>query len=151
MLDMQQRLLPPVVFLVCLLAAGSIAFLVPGPTLVPMPWNGVGLTLIVAGIFLLVAGSQRFTRSRTNINTFLDPNHLVTDGVFRLSRNPMYLGFALTLLGVCVGIGAATPFLAWLVFVLVCQVWYIPFEEARCEAVFGDEYRKYRSRTRRWL
>lgn len=143
--------LPPVTFVVCIVFAGVIYALIPGPRIIPFPINLGGTLPIVAGIYLLIAGSQLFSRANTNINTFLKPDKLVTSGVFRFSRNPMYLGFVVTLAGVCTVMGFLAPFSAVIVFFLVCQFWYIPLEERNCQDVFGEAYAAYSRRTRRWL
>ena len=148
---MQQRLLPPHLFLLCLGIAGALDWLLPIRTLWPMPWNLLGLLPVAVGVTFLVLGSKQFSVAETNINTFLAPTHLVTDGVFRLSRNPMYLGFSITLLGICTLLANVGPFFAPLAFIFIASYWYIPFEERACDAIFGDSYRRYCNSVRRWL
>lgn len=145
------KLLPPT--LVLILAAGMVATraLLPGPPIAPAPFNGLGLLLLCAGLALAIVGSRLFRRVGTNIRTFDTPDVLVTEGPFRWSRNPMYLGFAALLLGLAVALGTLTPLLLALVFVIAADRWYIPFEEAAMAATFGDAYRAYADRTRRWL
>ena len=109
------------------------------------------MALIVVGIFLLVIGSRLFARVRTNINTFLRPDKLVTDGPFRYSRNPMYVGFVLVLLGICVTLGTLSPFAVVVAFFAVANYWYIPIEERNCAGAFGEEYARYQDQVRRWL
>jgi protein-S-isoprenylcysteine O-methyltransferase Ste14 len=143
--------LPPALFLICLLLALALHALLPLARWLPWPWNLAGAALVPVGLWLLIHASGLFARRRTNINTFLNPDVLVTDGPFRWSRNPMYLGFSLVLLGGCTALGTVTPLAALVLFVVVADRWYIPFEERACESRFGDAYRAYRSRTRRWL
>lgn len=150
-LPMRQRFLPPHLFLLCVITAGALHWLMPVHSLWPMPWNLLGILPIAMGIGLLVSGSRRFARAGTNIHTFLTPTSLVTDGVFRISRNPMYLGFAVTLFGISATFGSLSSFAATLVFVLIADFWYIPFEERACEAGFGEAYVNYRARVRRWI
>lgn len=75
----------------------------------------------------------------------------MTDGLFRLTRNPMYLGFSVALLGLAVFLGSLVPMLLAVAYVLISDRWYIAFEENRMLARFGEDYRRYARRTRRWL
>ncbi|WP_372002259.1 methyltransferase [Tistrella mobilis] len=144
-------LLPPILVLILLILMAVLARLWPEPGLLSDPWHLLGLVLLLAGIALPLMVSRLFRRVRTNINTFRDPDVMVADGPFRISRNPIYLGFALILLGAALLSGAAVALLPALAFVLITDRWYIPFEEARMSAQFGAAYDDYRRRTRRWL
>ncbi|MEQ8858034.1 MAG: isoprenylcysteine carboxylmethyltransferase family protein [Pseudomonadales bacterium] len=145
------RPLPPLLFLVCLGLALALHLWWPLLTWAPRPYSLAGLLLLPPGLWLLIRASGLFNRIGTNIHTFRDPDVLVTDGPFRLSRNPMYLGFLLVLLGGCIALGTLTPLLACVGFALVANFWYVPFEERACAARFGDAYQRYCARTRRWL
>jgi protein-S-isoprenylcysteine O-methyltransferase Ste14 len=111
-----------------------------------------GIALIIAGFAFSAWARQTFSRHRAEIFPWSDTHEaLVTSGPFRLSRNPMYLGILV------IGVGAALVAGTWpmwlvpvLVFVLDNFV-IIPFEERSMERTFGDAYRAYRSRVRRWL
>ncbi|MCE3289332.1 MAG: hypothetical protein K0R83_1344, partial [Caulobacter sp.] len=83
--------------------------------------------------------------------TFDDPDVLVTGGPFRFTRNPMYLGFLLLLAGVALGLGAASPWIVPVVFWLLADRWYIPFEERAMRRTFGEAYEAYARRVRRWV
>jgi protein-S-isoprenylcysteine O-methyltransferase Ste14 len=85
------------------------------------------------------------------VNTFSNPDQLVTDGLYRFSRNPMYLGFALVLIGVWLLLGRLTPLMGVLLFVLVADRWYIAYEECRLVETFGQAFTAYKAHTRRWL
>lgn len=145
------KLLPPHLALGGLAAMALVRFLAPGPEVLPSVWRAAGIVPGVAGLVLLLAGSGRFRRVGTNIRTFDEPGVLVTDGLFRLSRNPMYLGFFLVLLGAGLGMGALTPLVVPVGFLAVANFWYVPFEERALRAKFGDAYVNYQRTTRRWL
>jgi protein-S-isoprenylcysteine O-methyltransferase Ste14 len=119
--------------------------------MLPFPYNLVGIPVLVGGGAILVMASGRFRRLQTNINTFRDPDILVTDGLFAVSRNPMYLGFVLTLLGVAMLSSAASSLGVVAIFFLVTHFWYIPFEERAAEARFGEAYLAYKRKVRRWI
>jgi protein-S-isoprenylcysteine O-methyltransferase Ste14 len=76
---------------------------------------------------------------------------LVTDGLFRYTRNPMYLGLTLVLAGVALLLGSLGAWLPIPVFVAIIQVNFIAGEERFLTELFGEEYLVYKQRTRRWL
>jgi protein-S-isoprenylcysteine O-methyltransferase Ste14 len=145
------KVLPTLVFLACLVASILLFYIVPVVEIVPYPLSMSGVLLIVAGITLLVIADLLFQRVGTNIDPFLKPDKLVIHGPFSYTRNPMYLGFLLTLLGVCILLGALSPFVALIIFFLIVDYWYIPLEESMCEEEFGQDYQDYKRRVRRWL
>ncbi len=112
---------------------------------------GVGAVVAALGIFLTLAGARHFSRRRANIVTFNAPTELVVDGLFSVSRNPMYLGFALLLGGVALALGGILTFLPTLLFVVAAEKIYIPFEEQAMRRVFGEPYVQYTGRVRRWF
>jgi protein-S-isoprenylcysteine O-methyltransferase Ste14 len=145
------RLLPPKLVLVLLVAMAALHGLLPGPVLIAFPYNLAGALVAGLGLLLTLAGARLFARVGTNIKTFNEPGVLVTDGLFRWSRNPMYLGFVLLLAGTAILLGTAAPFLGPVLFAIVADRWYIAFEERAMQAKFGAEYSAYRRKTRRWL
>lgn len=146
-----KRLLPPSLFLGCLAINAAAHFTMPVLTVLLFPWNLIGVPVVALGLYLTVAGSQQFSAARTNINTFIDPENLVTSGLFQYSRNPMYLGFTLALIGTSLLFGSLSSVSGCVVFFLTANYWYIPFEEIRCKSVFGDIYGQYQNKVRRWL
>lgn len=144
-------LLPPVLFAFCLIGMAAVVYLVPGSQLLRPPFNWLGAIVVVIGLAVGASGSRLFLRRRTELNTFGHPRQMVTDGVFAISRNPMYLGFVLMLLGVAFVVDRLAPFLFVLLFAAAAQFWYVPFEERRMRETFGDEYAGYCRKTRRWI
>lgn len=143
--------LPPVHVLL-LIAGIKAAFLAElGPQLLDRPAVLVGLLPFGVGFWLLVSARRAFVRAKTTVMTFDRPNRLVTGGPFAFSRNPMYLGFLLVLIGAAILAGYAVGFIAPLIFFVLAQAWYIPFEERAASAAFGGDYDAYRAATRRWL
>jgi protein-S-isoprenylcysteine O-methyltransferase Ste14 len=145
------RILPPRLVLILLVAMGALHMLLPGPTLLAFPYTLAGAPVAALGIAITLSGARLFSRVGTNIKTFNEPGVLVTDGVFRWSRNPMYLGFVLLLLGSAILLGTVTPFAGPALFALIADRWYIAFEEQAMQQRFGADYMAYRGRTRRWL
>jgi protein-S-isoprenylcysteine O-methyltransferase Ste14 len=146
------RLLPPKLFLLSIVFMVVLDRFVPILDFVPSPVNLVaGLPLLFAGVGGSWRGSAMFARVRTNIHPFRDPQTMVTNGLFRISRNPMYLSFLVALIGVWLMLGSLTPLLVIVLFFVVIDTRFIPYEESRMRQVFGQAYVQYTRQTRRWL
>ena len=90
-------------------------------------------------------------RVKTNLHTFNQPDRLVVTGLFKYSRNPMYLGFAISTFGVALYLGSLSPFLMVVLFIVVADRWYIAFEEKVMINIFGDDYENYKKSVHRWI
>ncbi len=145
------KILPPTLWVITIAVMAGLRLILPGPSLIPAPFHWLGLVLMIIGLALALAGSRQFSRVGTTINTFDEPVHLVTDGLFRWSRNPMYLGFALGLMGLAVLLQTLAGFVLSILFIAVTDRWYIRFEEAALRRHFGAAYDHYTHQTRRWL
>ena len=148
---MRKILVPPVLTLLCI--AGIIAGKYVGE---PVFWHEGGLDplgylLIIAGTLIPIWGAQSFKRHQTNILPYKDPDHMVSDGPFKFTRNPMYLGMLMVILGAEVLVGTWIGLIFPPLFFVVANWWYIPFEESRMAAVFGEKFDDYKSSVRRWL
>jgi protein-S-isoprenylcysteine O-methyltransferase Ste14 len=113
----------------------------------------VSLILVAAGVFIALAAVASFRRARTTVNP-MKPNStfsLVTGGIYGVSRNPMYLGFLLVLLGWAAFLSNALAFLVVPAFVLYMNRFQITPEERSLSAKFDAEFSAYRAKVRRWL
>ena len=110
----------------------------------------VGIGLIALGL-IGFAAVIAFRRAATSPNPWRPSTTLVISGVYRWTRNPMYLGFTLVYLGITVWVNSWWPLLPLPVVLVVMQRGVIAREEAYLERRFGDEYRRYKAATRRWL
>ncbi|GAA5527827.1 methyltransferase [Herpetosiphon gulosus] len=147
-----QKLLPPRLFLLTIGLMLGLRWLWPIGLLVPTPFNWLGLLIGVAGLAVAISSARHFRQIGTNIITFGQPDRLVISGWFCWSRNPMYLGFSLSLLGIALLLGAAISNLVLVVaFVIIVDRWYIAFEERAMLANFGEQYTAYQAQTRRWI
>jgi protein-S-isoprenylcysteine O-methyltransferase Ste14 len=144
-------ILPPVYFLVALVAMPCLHFLIPGRQLIDSPLRYVGLVIVAAGAALIIWAAGLFRKAETTIKPFQESSSLVVRGPYRLTRNPMYLGMACILVGTGVLFGSASPFAVVPVFVALIQWRFIRAEEAALERRFGAAYREYRARVRRWV
>ena len=148
----RRPILPPTYLLGCLVLMVLLWTLAPGPHLIAFPWNLVGLLPTSIGIALNVVGDRQFHRAKTTMNPFGQPDELVTTGVFRYSRHPMYLGLVLIVLGMATLLGFATPFVAPPLLWMVLQRRFIPHEERVMSERFGERYGRYVVQgPRRWI
>jgi protein-S-isoprenylcysteine O-methyltransferase Ste14 len=119
---------------------------------VSSPWNwGVGLLLAILGLSMNLPSAGLFRSLKTNLIPYNDPDVLVTTGWFRFTRNPMYLGFVVILLGVAVGLGSIYGYLVPVAFAVIIDRSFIRIEEKAMSRIFGQAYEDYRSKVRRWI
>ena len=145
------KVLPPTYFLIALLAIPLLHFLLPLLQIIPQPWNLFGIFFIMVGIVFELAADRLFHQAGTTVMPFAESQALVTSGVFRVTRNPMYLGFALILCGVAGLFGTLTPFLVVPVFMILIDGRFIWPEEMMLEQKFGQGYLDYKKKVRRWI
>lgn len=153
----EHKIPPPVIDLAVGLLMWALARAVPAAQLWPQgawPFGvGAALGIALAGGLIALAGAWQFRRARTTINP-LSPaktSALVTGGVYRVTRNPMYLGMLLVLIGWGVWLGNAAAWLALPLSVLLLNTLQIKPEERLLRQRFGDAYARYAARVRRWL
>jgi len=127
-----------------------LSFGLPVGHVISCPYNLLGAIPVVIGFIVNVIASNAFDRIGTTVKPFEESSALVTGGVFRLSRHPMYAGMIVLVTGIAVILGALTPFLVLIPFVWIIRRFVI-VEERAMEETFGDAYREYRARVRRWI
>jgi protein-S-isoprenylcysteine O-methyltransferase Ste14 len=150
---LELKIPPPLLALVLALAMW-LTSLLDEPMRMPLAARlGVALALAAIGQGISIAGILAFRRAHTTVNPLRPQaaSSLVTTGIYRYTRNPMYVGLLLTLLGWNAFIASphALPWLA--VFVLYMNRFQIAPEERALLSLFGDAYAAYRARVRRWL
>lgn len=123
----------------------------PGYRFTSTGWQVVGGVFLVGGMALLVIAGGLFKQADTDMIPFRDVRSLVTGGVYRFTRNPMYLGMALVLLGCAVTVGAATALVVPPVFMAIIHFRYILPEEDMLREIFPEEFPAYCQRVRRWI
>lgn len=143
--------LPPVILLAFLLLQLGLHLWLPVARVLSAPWTYAGIALIVAGLSVVVVPATAFKRADTTVIPFKESSALLTGGMYRLTRNPMYVGMVAILLGVALLCGTLSPFVAPVLFVPILNVRVIRHEEAMLEDRFGQDYRDYKRRVRRWV
>jgi protein-S-isoprenylcysteine O-methyltransferase Ste14 len=143
--------LPPQIAFITLVIGSLLHALLPTTWQIIPAIPAVGIVLLSMGAVLAVWALILFRSRSTPVYPTTTPTTLVTAGPFRFTRNPMYLGISLILIGFVFILGSLPMLVAPILFLLVMNLYYLPFEEAKMEKLFGDTYTSYRQRVRRWL
>ena len=145
------KLPPPLWALLFVLVSAGISWLLGWPRVPGLPLPLLGVALIVLGLVPPVWAVVLFRRARTELNPTSPSNaKLVTDGPYRFTRNPMYLGLVIETLGIAVWVGAWPMFAAPLAVFALSNWVHIPFEEAKMRRQFPTDFDAYVQRVRRW-
>ena len=122
-------------------------------TLIPKPWNYSGILIAILTLLADLTSLWAFFKAHTTVNP-LHPDktrQLVTTGLYRYTRNPMYLGLLFILLGWAIYLGVLSPFLLLPAFVWLITYMQILPEEAILRSKFGQAYTDYQQQVARWL
>jgi protein-S-isoprenylcysteine O-methyltransferase Ste14 len=144
---------PPIWMVLAAFVMWALDRWVPLAQWITPPWNRLGAVAAAVGIAIAIAAFVRFRQAGTTVKP-TDPSktsHLVTDGVFRISRNPMYLGLLLLLIGWAIWLGSASPWFVPPLFVILLTVVQIIREERALAQRFGEQYALYRRDVNRWI
>jgi len=142
---------PPFIYLGGLIVGFALEALLPGVDLPAWLEWGVGGLLVLGGLGLLLSFNRRFSRAGTAVEPWKPTTAIVTSGPYRFTRNPAYLGMAVTYVGIAV-MSSALWVLVPLPFVLaVIDRAVIAREERYLERKFGEEYLAYKRTVRRWV
>jgi protein-S-isoprenylcysteine O-methyltransferase Ste14 len=151
--SLEHKIPPPVIGALAAFAMWIVSDMGPQIPFAATPKYVMTALLLGAGIAFDVLGLLAFRKSRTTVNP-LKPERvtaLVTSGVYKVTRNPMYVGMSLLLLAWAVWLSALLPFAGPVIFVLYITRFQIQPEERVLLERFGDEYSAYAARVRRWL
>jgi protein-S-isoprenylcysteine O-methyltransferase Ste14 len=147
------RVPPPLWTLIFGVAMWALNHYSPLLTIIPEPWNLLGWRLMIIAAVPPVAAFLQFWRANTTINP-VNPeatSTLVTTGAYAWTRNPMYLGLSILLLGWAIRLGTLSPFVGPLLFApLIARVQIRP-EEYALRMRFGKDYDHYCQRVNRWI
>jgi protein-S-isoprenylcysteine O-methyltransferase Ste14 len=142
---------PPLIFLAPLVLALVVDHRRPWPFLPDALGRVLGIVLGAAGLLLAAPAIASFRRARTHPEPWRPSTALVTTGIYRFTRNPIYLGMALVALGVAFFANSAWALLALPLAMLAIRWGVIAREEAYLTRRFGGEYLAYKARVRRWI
>ena len=150
---LETKIPPPIVALLFAVAMWLLAKALPRVALAAPLRIGLPCALVVIGAAFAVSAFVTFRRAKTTVDP-TDPSKassLVTSGVFRITRNPMYVGLFFLLTGWAIALASPVLLAAPVVFALYTTRFQIQPEERALTALFGDAYTDYRTKVRRWL
>ncbi len=142
---------PPIVALFYILAAFTLGFFMPLPWAVPTLMRNLGFALTCLGFLLGLAAFLQFRKARTTLDPHGSVSQVVTSGIYRFTRNPIYLGFLLLVIGLPLHSGFYWGLMTAPFFVFTMNRLVIEHEETYLRGKFGEAYTSYTSRVRRWL
>jgi protein-S-isoprenylcysteine O-methyltransferase Ste14 len=149
--EQKRRIIPPVYFVVSLVAMLALHRWFPIVRVLGPPLSYAGGVLIALGVAIAATAATAFRGAGTPVVPFERSTALVTTGLYRFTRNPMYLGLTTVLVGAAVLCGTVGAVLPIPVFVWVITTRFVAGEERFLEEIFGEAYAAYRRRVRRWL
>jgi protein-S-isoprenylcysteine O-methyltransferase Ste14 len=138
-------------FLVLIIINIFLHYLLPIKQIIFPPYIYIGIILFVLGWVPNIWMGLYFRKIGTSISANQIPKKLVTSGLFKISRNPNYLGMIIALIGEAVFLGSLITFIIPIIFAILITKINIPFEEKNLEKAFGKNYFNYKKQVRRWL
>ena len=110
-----------------------------------------GLGLIGFGFLLAFNSIAKFIRAKTGVVPFSESTTLITEGFYKYSRNPMYVGMNSFLLGLLIILNNPINFIFLIIFFFIVRNLFVIKEEVQMEETFGEDYLTYKGKVRRWL
>lgn len=145
------KLAPPKLFLLFLSVSVPIGFFSRLLSNTPIGFYVIGILLINIGILLNFFGDHEFRSVGTTIKPWEIPSYLVVGGVFKLTRNPMYLGMTLIIISVSFLFSSPFPILIAIGYMYIITNKFIKKEEKNLKDKFGDQFMTYTKKVRRWI
>ena len=145
------KIYPPLMVLAGIITQLLIGYIAPVEPLLSATWQYIGIALMVLGFATILLAARSFRKHETTIIPDGQPSTLMEGGLFAYSRNPIYAAMAVLLIGSALAIGHIWTFIVVPLFVLLVQQIWIVKEEENLEAEFGQIYRNYKIKVRRWL
>jgi protein-S-isoprenylcysteine O-methyltransferase Ste14 len=143
---------PPIALALSFFVGLGIDWLYPVPFVPPtVPRGWIGGAVFVAGFALLIWAIATIRAAGSQVETTKPTTAIVTDGPYRFTRNPIYIGMFFGLVGLAIGFNSLWVLVMLLPFYLTIRYGVVAREEAYLERKFGSDYLGYKSRVRRWL
>ena len=116
-----------------------------------LPFILIGLSLIGFGFLLAFNSISRFIKAKTGVVPFSKSTALITEGFYKYTRNPMYVGMNSFLLGLLIILNNPINFIYLVIFFFIVRNLFVIKEEVQMLETFGEEYLAYKNKVRRWL
>jgi protein-S-isoprenylcysteine O-methyltransferase Ste14 len=148
---MFKKVLPPTCLYLAIIVILLLHFFFPIANVIPTPWNYLGAIPFVLGVTLNFIADHSFKKYGTTVKPFEESSVLITTGVYQVSRNPMYLGFVLMLIGIVIFQVSLAPYVVVVVFAVLMDIGFIGSEERMLEKKFCTAWLDYKRKVRRWI
>ncbi len=151
--NLELRFPPPLIALTMLPLMWLLSHVLPRPEALSQETLPAALGLAILGFSCAATGAVQFKKAQTTVNPRRpeQTSTLVTQGIYRITRNPMYLGLALLLAGWSACLGSVVSLAGPVAFVVYITRYQIGAEERMLLSKFGEEFENYRSSVRRWI
>ena len=143
--------LPTVVMALSGAVFSIILGIIPFFEYIKFPFTLIGILISLTGFAVIIWSMFLYKENGTPINETEKPNVMITTGPFKFTRNPIYLGELLILIGVAFIVGNLLSFISPIVYFISINFYYLPEEENVMEQTFGADYLGYKHSARRWL
>lgn len=147
---MKKIFIPPTLVFISLFAITGFYFLLPAYNLIAFPLNLLGIAVCIAGFMIMGRINELFSKNKTTL-AIKHSSTFVRDGLFAKTRNPMYIGMFLLLLGAAFCFRNVIALMVPFIFILIMNYVFVPREEKLMAEVFGAEYLEYKKTVRRWI
>ena len=142
--------MPPVIILIAILFQIALHKLLPIMIIFEkMDW--IGIVMGFLGFFISTGSILLFRINKTTMIPFQDPSFLITNGIYKYTRNPMYLGMLFVQFGIAIYFGSISPFIIPFLFIPIMNSRIIQHEEVMLEKQFGESYIIFKNSVRRWI
>jgi len=142
---------PPLIYLAGLIVGYVVGIAFPVTMLPFVPSLILGVIVLLAGLTIALLAITTFRRHRTTTLPIRPATELVQDGPFRFTRNPMYVSFGILYIGIALLLDSLWGLFLLIPVILVINFYVIAKEESYLTRKFGDEYRNYMTKVRRWI
>jgi protein-S-isoprenylcysteine O-methyltransferase Ste14 len=149
--EMSKKILPPTYLLIAMIIMLLLHFYVPLLRGSFSIWQLVGLVPLAFGLVLNLMADSSFHKVGTTVKPFEESTVLITDGVYHISRHPMYLGFVSILVGIAILLRSLSSWIIVLIFAALMDVVFIRVEERMLGEKFGSAWLAYKKKVRRWI
>ena len=149
-LTREKEPMPPVIILIAILFQIALHKLLPIMIIFEkMYW--IGIVMGFLGFFIFTGSALLFRINKTTMIPFQDPSFLITNGIYKYTRNPMYLGMLFVQFGIAIYFGSISPFIIPFLFIPIMNSRIIQHEEVMLEKQFGESYIIFKNSVRRWI
>ncbi len=149
--NINKNIHPPIIALIFIVIAYFLERFAPLPFVAPLILRNIGLLLTFVGFLLGIGAFVEFRKARTTLDPHGSANQLVTSGIYRFTRNPIYLGFLLMVIGLPLNSGLYWGAIMAPFYIITMDRLVIEREERYLGKKFKDAYSGYASHVRRWI